>query len=151
MRVAIVHDSRTGNTAAAAEKMAAAFREKGHTVELRRVAEADGSVATADVICVGSWTQGLFIVGQHPTAAIRNFVETPPDMKGKVGVAFCSYAFAPGRTLDKLAGGLAAKGAKVGWQLPFRGQQATNWAGFVGWIADLEGGTPTGKKSAASS
>ncbi len=145
MRVAIVHDSRTGNTAAAAEQMAEAFRNKGHTVELRRVGEADGAVASADIVCVGSWTQGLFIIGQHPTAAIRDFIDRLPDMKGKVGVAFCSYALAPGKTLDKLAGGLAAKGATVGWRLPFRGRQAANWDGFTGWIANLEGETETAR------
>jgi len=94
MIVNIVHDSRTGNTEAAAQQIAGAFRAAGlDDVRTTGLREADAAaVAAADWICIGSWTQGLFVVAQHPTAATLDFIAALPDLSGKSALVFCSYA-----------------------------------------------------------
>ncbi len=136
MNVVIVYDSRSGNTADAARQISDLFRQKGHEVESHPVAEAGAVTASADLLCVGSWTQGLLVVGQHPTAAILRWIDGLPPLAGKPAVVFCSYAIAAGGTLAKMASALSAKGAAVRWQLPFRGRRARDLSGFSSWIQE---------------
>lgn len=124
MNVAIVYDSRTGTTAKAAEAIGKALRERGHQCRVQSVAEADpAQVAQADLICVGSWTQGLFVILQHPTKESLRFIGRLGDLKGKKAVVFCTYKLATGKLLSKLADGLRNKGAQVVGQFKFRGPQ----------------------------
>ena len=75
MQVAIVYDSRTGNTKSAAYAMGQRFEEQGHAVRVQSVADADpAEVARADLICVGCWTRGLFVILQKPTRAAMLFI-----------------------------------------------------------------------------
>ena len=123
MKVAIVYDSRTGNTEAAAKQIAQTYRDGGHEVVLARVDKADpADAAAADVLCVGSWTQGLFIVLQHATPATIRFIDSLPSLAGREAVVFCSYALSSGKLLPNLARLLTSKGASVPWQLAFRGR-----------------------------
>ncbi len=136
MKVAIVYDSRTGNTAAAADKLAERFRKRGDDVTLQKVDQADPvQSGWADLLCVGSWTQGLFVVGQRPTAATMAFIEKLPPMGAKRAVVFCSYAFRPGKTLDRMAHALEAKGAHVDARIAFRGREPA--AGFDAFVGSL--------------
>jgi len=133
MKIAIVYDSRTGNTEAAARALAARYRERGDEVALLRVDEADpAAVAAADLVCVGSWTQGLFVVLQHATAATMRFIDRLPPLAGKEALVFCSYALSPGRTLARMAGRLEHKGARVAHRVAFRGRApAAGWDAFA--------------------
>ena len=78
MKIAIVYDSSKGTTAKAAETMGKMMEKQGHQCQVQSVAQADpADVSEADLICVGSWVKGLFIILQHPTpesAAIRKIV-----------------------------------------------------------------------------
>ena len=68
MKVAIVFDTRTGITAAAAERMAEVVRAAGHECTVESVSHADPkAVARADAVVVGCWTKGWFVVRQHPS------------------------------------------------------------------------------------
>jgi flavodoxin I len=123
MKVVIVYDSRTGNTESAASRIADTFRSRGDEVSLQKVSEASpGEAAKADVLCVGSWTQGLFVVGQHPTPATMRFIEQLPAIPGKRTGVFCSYGLMPGKTLAKMARVLELKGARVEWRVAFHGR-----------------------------
>ncbi|MHB8417222.1 MAG: flavodoxin family protein [Myxococcales bacterium] len=125
MKVAIVYDSRTGNTQAAAEQIAQLYRERGHEVVVSTAEAANpAEVARADVVCIGSWTQGLFVVLQHATEATLRFVSALPALAGKEAVVFCSYGLSSGKLLPNLAKLLRAKGARVSFSLPFRGRAA---------------------------
>ena len=68
MRVAIVFETHTGITAAAAEKMAEVVRVAGHECTVENVLSAEpAKVSGADAVCVGAWTKGWFIIMQHPS------------------------------------------------------------------------------------
>ena len=127
MKVAIVFDSRTGITRSAATAMNKVLEEQGHQCTVRSVAEADpAEVSRADLICIGSWTQGLFIVLQHPTKASMQFISRLGDLSGKRAVVFCTYKLATGSLLPKMAAALEARGAQVVGQFKFRGREPTD-------------------------
>jgi len=123
MKVAIIYDSRTGNTEAAAGQLAQVYRDRGHEVIVTSADKADpAEAAAADILCVGSWTQGLFIVLQHATPATIRFIDALPSLEGKEAVVFCSYRLSSGKLLPTLASLLTKKGARVSWQLAFKGR-----------------------------
>ena len=69
------------------------------------------AISRADVVFVGTWVDGLVLFGQRPGRASK--LRGLPVLDGKRVAAFCTYAINPGRTIDKLAGILEAKGATV--------------------------------------
>lgn len=120
MNVAIVYDSRTGTTASAAKEMARVLKNGGHECSVSPVAQADPEeVSKADLICVGSWTQGLFIVLQHPTKASMEFIDKLGNLRGKKAVVFCTYKLATGSLLPKITNTIGAKGADVVGQFKY--------------------------------
>src|SRR6185436_19845076 len=83
MKVAIVFDTRTGTTAAAAERMAEVVRAAGHDCTAESVARADPkAVARADAQVIGAWTRGWFVIRQHPSEGALRFIEQLP-LKGR--------------------------------------------------------------------
>jgi flavodoxin len=137
MNIAIVYDSRTGTTAKAAEAMGKALEERGHRCQVQPVAKANpAEVSRADLICVGSWTQGLFIILQHPTQQSLDFIDRLGDLAGKKAVVFCTYKLATGKLLPRLAAGLENKGAKVVGQFKYRGPNPGNE--FASFAASLK-------------
>ena len=127
MKVAIVYDSRTGTTRAAATAMGRAFEDQGHECSVQSVAGADpAKVSEADLICIGSWTQGLFIILQHPTKASMRFISRLGDLNGKKAAVFCTYKLATGSLLPKMAAALEARCAQVVGQFKYRGPEPTD-------------------------
>jgi flavodoxin len=136
MRVAIVYDSKTGTTKAAAEAMAGLVREAGHECTVGSVEDADPeAVSAADAICVGSWVKGLFFVFQHATEATMDFIDGLGDLGGKPAAVFCTYKTAVGGMLAKMAARMEGRGATVTGSFKSRGPVAAE--GFGGWIAGL--------------
>ena len=135
MRIAIIYDSRTGTTKSAAEKMAALATGKGHECDLMPVQAADAAdVSAADAVCIGSWTEGLFFILQHPTKATMEFIGML-DLTSKPAAAFCTYKTAAGKILPKMAAALEARGARVTGQFKSRGPGVPD--GFASWLDGL--------------
>lgn len=113
MLVAIIYDSLTGNTEKAAWAMGDAFWREGISTRLFPITDVDHEVvATADLVVVGSWTDGFLIIGQKPGRSGR-FKKMLPDLDGKAAAVYCTYAIAPGGTLGKLEKRVAAHGGTV--------------------------------------
>lgn len=137
MKVSIVYDSSTGKTKAAAEQMGEATRAAGHDCTVDSILDADpAAVTTADVVCVGSWTKGLFIILQGPTQATLDFIDRLGSLDGKRAAVFTTYDLAIGKTLKKMAAPLQAKGAVVTGEFKARGPHAAE--GFAAWLKTLE-------------
>jgi len=135
MRVAIVYDSRTGTTKAAAEKMAELATGKGHETSVVPVQGADpAEVSRADAVCVGSWTEGLFFILQHATKATMELIDTL-SLEGKPAAVFCTYKTSPGKMLPKMARAMKDRGASVTDQFKVRGPDVPE--GFSSWVDDL--------------
>lgn len=124
MNIAIVYDSMTGRTAKAAEAMGKMMEEQGHQCIVQTLSQADPvNVAEADLICIGSWVKGLFVIRQHPTEGSMNFIEQLGDLAGKNAVVFCTYKVATGSSLRKMAKALEGQGAQVVGQFKYRGPE----------------------------
>lgn len=138
MKVAIVYDSSTGKTKAAAEQMGAAVRSAGHACTVESVEHADPvEVTAADAICVGSWTKGLYVILQGPTTATLEFIGRLGQLDGKPAAVFTTYALAMGKTLPKMAAALEARGATVNGRFKSKGPTAD--ADFDVWLRALSG------------
>ena len=136
MNVAIVFDSKTGITKAAAEALAELVRKAGHQCTVSSVQDADpASVSAADALCVGSWCKGLFFVFQHATKATMDFIDNLDGLDGKPVAVFCTYKTAVGGMLPKRAARLENSGANVTGSFKSRGPFAA--AGFGDWVKSL--------------
>ncbi len=136
MKVAIVFDSETGTTKAAAEAMAQLVRAAGHGCTVSSVQDADpAEVSAADAVCVGSWCKGLFFVFQHASEATMDFIDSLDELDGKPAAVFCTYKTAVGGMLPKMAARLESRGADVTGSFKSRGPVAA--AGFGDWIESL--------------
>lgn len=136
MNIAIVYDSSTGTTAKAAETMGKMLEAQGHQCQVQRIVEADpAEVSQADLICIGSWVKGLFIIRQHPTEGTMRFIEQLDNLSGKNAVVFCTYKLAIGSTMRQMAKPLEGKGADVVGQFKYRGPDPNSQ--FAAFAASL--------------
>jgi flavodoxin len=113
MKAAILVESLTGNTWKAGEMIAGHLQQAGWGITaMSRVRQPDyAALQAADIVLVGTWVHGLFVVGQAPWALGE--LAKLPAMKGKLAAAFCTYALNPGKSLNKLTGVLDYLGAEV--------------------------------------
>lgn len=113
MRAAILIESLTGNTWKAGELIADQLQQVGWEITgLSRVRQPDyAALQAADLVLVGTWVHGLFIVGQTPWALGE--LAKLPAMKGKKAAAFLTYALNPGTSLQKMTKVLDSLGAEV--------------------------------------
>ena len=101
MRAVVIYESLTGNTRRAARKVAAELTAAGIEATACNITAIDMmALAAADLVVVGTWTDGLLLVGQRPGRAGR--LRRLPAMAGKKAVVFCTYAIDPGGVLGKL-------------------------------------------------
>lgn len=127
MNIAIVYDSSTGTTANAAKAMAQILEEGGHQCQIQPVFQADpDEVSQADLICIGSWVKGLFVILQHPTEETMRFIDRLENLAGKKALVFCTYKLAVGPTLKQMAQRLEQKGAQVVAQFKYRSADPGN-------------------------
>lgn len=112
MQVVVTYESRTGNTERAARLVAGGLESAGADVSLMPITALDFKrLAQADVVIVGSWTDGAFFFGQRPGGGGK-IARLLPDIWDKRAFAFVTYAINPGRSHNKLGDILAAKGAR---------------------------------------
>jgi flavodoxin len=113
MKAALLVESLTGNTWKAAELIAEDLTQEGWTItgldKLRDPGYA--AIQDADLVLVGTWVHGLFVVGQAPWGV--STISNLPTMRGKRAAVFCTFALNPGKSLDKLTGAVQATGADV--------------------------------------
>jgi flavodoxin len=112
MRAVVIYESLTGNTAKAAELIGQHLVDGGVSATVFPTTSVDfQAVADADLVIVGSWTDGLFFFAQKPARAGR--LSLLPLLNGKTCAVFCTYALDPGKTLDKLTDLMSERGADV--------------------------------------
>ncbi len=114
MKAAILIESLTGNTWKAGEMIAGNLQQVGWGITgLSRVREPDfRSIQAADMVIVGTWVHGLFVVGQAPWGV--GAISQLPAIRGKQAAVFCTFALNPGKTLDKLTAVVGPQSRQVG-------------------------------------
>ena len=91
MKVAVVYESRTGHTVQLAELIGAATQELGHEVGVYPSDKINLEYLTdADMVFLGSWCHGIFVMGQHPGDGGK--LLAMPGLWGKPVAGFISYA-----------------------------------------------------------
>lgn len=110
MDAIVIYESLTGNTRKAAERIAEEIITGGVGVKaVSPMASIDfQALSDSDLVVVGTWVDGLVLFGQRPGGKFRDV----PALTGKKAVAYCTYAVAPGRTLDKMTTVLGDRGAE---------------------------------------
>jgi flavorubredoxin len=112
MRAVVIYESLTGNTKKAAHYIGAGLTGRGWDVAVCPVNNVDlDALQAADLVVVGSWTDGVFVVGQRPGRAGR--LRNMPAMAGKRTVVFVTYALHAGKVLDKMTALVESLGADV--------------------------------------
>ena len=137
MKAAILIESLTGNTWKAGELIAANLQQEGWQISgFASLAQPDHSaIQAADVVIVGTWVHGLFVVGQAPWGVDR--LRALPTMAGKKVAAFCTYALNPGKSLDAMTRELDATGGQVIGGLTLqRGRLASHSEEFAARLVD---------------
>jgi flavodoxin len=113
MKAALLVESLTGNTWKAADLIADKLQQEHWSITgMSKVGRPDlASIQQADLVLVGTWTHGLFVVGQMPAAggAIANL----PTMRGKKAACFLTFALDAGKSIDKLTDAVRQTGADV--------------------------------------
>jgi len=101
MDVAIIYESMTGTTERAAFVIADELFRRGVASRVFPTKSVDAEyLANADLVLLGSWTDGIIVAGQRPGK--RKKLEALPRIDGKPAAVFTTYAVNPGKVLDKL-------------------------------------------------
>lgn len=112
MEAVVIYESLTGNTAKAGRAIAEQLTASGLPTRAFPITKIDyQALADADVVIVGSWVDGLILVGQRPGRLGR--ITSMPALAGKRAVVYLTYAIDAGRSLQKLSDAVAARGAEV--------------------------------------
>ena len=113
MKAALLVESLTGNTWKAAEEIGTKLSQEGWSITgLSKVGSPDlSSIEAADIVLVGTWTHGFFVVGQQPWALGK--IANLPTMRGKKAACFLTFALNAGKSIDKLSTAVGQTGAEV--------------------------------------
>ncbi|MEM8922782.1 MAG: flavodoxin family protein [Actinomycetota bacterium] len=112
MKAIVIYESLTGNTRTAGHMIAAELSAAGVEAVACAINEIDHqSLSEADLVVVGSWTDGFFLFGQRPGRIGR--LAKLPVIDGKLAAVYCTYAVRVGKTLETLSGVIGRRGGEV--------------------------------------
>lgn len=112
MNAAIIYESLTGNTRKTAYLISQELAQAGVTASVSPITHVDyQALEAADLVIVGTWTDGMIFVGQRPGRAGR--LQHLPALNGKRCLVYITYAIDPGKTLRKLTRIVEQRGGKV--------------------------------------
>jgi len=133
----VIYESLTGNTAKAGRAIAAALSAEGLPTRAYPITRIDyQALSDAELVIVGSWVDGLIVVGQRPGRLGR--IQGMPALAGKRAVVYLTYAIDPGKALQKMSDAVAARGAEVlGGQVIRRDRLDEGVADFVERVLDV--------------
>ena len=137
MNAIVIYESLTGNTKKAAGFIVAELEAQGVSASACPTTAVEyQALADADLVIVGSWTDGLFLFGQKPASAGR--LSQLPFLSGKKAAVFCTYALETGKTLEKLEKIVQDRGANViGGMAIRRNKLEEGSADFVGRVLSV--------------
>jgi flavorubredoxin len=133
----VIYESLTGNTAKAGQAIAAGLTAEGISTQAFPIKRIDyQALSKADLVIVGSWVDGLVVVGQKPGRLGR--IKGMPTLAGKRAVVYLTYAIDAGKALQKMSDAVTARGAEVlGGQLIRRDKLDEGVADFVDRVLEV--------------
>jgi flavodoxin len=124
---AVVYRSHTGTTRQMAEEIATHLRSCGVDAKVSSVGECDFStLAGMDFLLLGCWTNGWFVVHQHPDEPWLAFVRDMPKLDHvRVGL-FTTYRLVTGSMFARMREKLVGKVPPAELELKSRGAGLSN-------------------------
>lgn len=103
MKVTILYQSRRGRTAAYARAMAMYLWSRGMSVSYSSVADyKPEQLANCDLLMLGCWTSGWFVVNQHPNDIWVDFArKLPKDLPPRL-ILFATYKIHTGSMFSRM-------------------------------------------------
>ena len=118
---AIVYESITGVTERFAEAIAKHLVERGVDATAVSIGDCDPAALDGhDLVLLGCWTSGLFVVGQHPDREWVAFVAMIPELRHPRVALFTTYRIATGGMFGRMRRALGPTGAAVDLELKSR-------------------------------
>lgn len=112
MKAVVIYESLTGNTRKAAGFIGAELERRGVDTTVANITSIPyQALAEADLVIVGTWTDGLVLFGQRPGRSGR--LKKLPYISGKRCAVFCTYAVDAGNVLDKLVAMMEDRGGDM--------------------------------------
>ena len=88
----IVYNSKTGTTKKYAEEIGSYLKSKGISTKLSSIQTFQGNLLSdSDYVFLGSWTNGLFFILQHPDGEWKDFAAKLPSMPATKLIFFTTY------------------------------------------------------------
>ena len=139
MKAVVIFESLTGNTRKAAGVIAAELERGGVRTTVSPITAVDyQALAEADLVVVGTWTDGLVLFGQRPGRSGR--LKKLPYISGKKCAVFVTYAVDAGNVLDKFVSLMEDRGGDViGGMAIRRNDLAGGAQEFAGRVLDVVG------------
>lgn len=112
MKGIVIYESLTGNTEKAGWVIAEQLTKSGIETIACSTKHVDmQALSDADIVVIGTWTDGLILAGQRPGGVGR--ISQLPVITGKTTAVYCTYAVKAGKTLEKLTGVVSRLGGNV--------------------------------------
>jgi len=103
MKAFVTYLSKTGITRKYASEIDAVLRNNQVESIMQNIHDANPSDAgEADLVLLGAWCHGLFILLQHPDKPWVEFARKIPDLSGKKVALFTTYKLATGSMFKKM-------------------------------------------------
>ncbi|MFB6316965.1 flavodoxin family protein [Saccharicrinis sp. FJH54] len=92
MKITILFRSKKGTTNAFAREIAYYLKQKGNSVTVKSIDDySDDLLSGSDYVLLGCWTQGMFLMFQHPDKEWKLFAKRLPSLKNYKVVLFTTY------------------------------------------------------------
>ena len=119
MKIAVMYQSLRGGTKRAAHAIAKSFQDKGATVGIYPVTDIDAQfVLTADLLVIGTWTDGFFGLGAKPAQIGK--LNTLPNISHRKTALFVTYEIEPKKSLQQFERWALDRGADLVSQQGFK-------------------------------
>lgn len=125
MKKAIVYySSKKGTTKYFGEEIGVYLEEKQYETKVISILDAKPEqIDDVELVLLGGWTHGLFIIFQHPDKNWINFAKSLPSLKGKRVGLFTTYKIATGSLFRKMKKYLKNKTDKIDFTLESKSEK----------------------------
>jgi flavodoxin len=117
----IVYNSKTGTTKKYAEEIASYLKSKGISIRISSIQAFQGNLLSdSDFVFLGSWTNGLMFILQHPDREWKDFAAKLPSVPDVKVAVFTTYKILTGSMFRNMYKQLKGKFAPPSLELKSR-------------------------------